>query len=720
MWKATSSSVSTKLRSTCARRPLNTPRRKLATENPGGAKPEVKAPPPPPPPPTPEVPQPKKGGVFWKLVGLTTVGVGGAVGYAWYDPSFRKLVEDNVPYSKDAFATLFQYIPDDLSTVKLPQLSPEPKPIVEEPKPIKPIKPREDVKTIMEKKQTLTIGIKRVFFNAEIAKAEKQRQKEEAEKRLREKQADEAAENAALEVILENLVQDCVDKSHSAFSIQDKLIETTKKHTDLLKKAMDDTSEILDKDSQWEAVSEAFQDRQYTAEQAQNKLVDLRENLEKLRSVIDEGKSNPITKRNKAILTAQEQFNKTSKEMGKITSQVAKSESQAKVMLKYKDLIQKGRKQFQQELESIMPEVKLGDKRGKKLTEDELNSLIAHAHRRIEQLQKQLAEQAVLEQNRLQEAMENQRQEDEKLTDERVAQVTQDLMNEIDVVKQRWDADSRVQFESDLRHHLSRQAAAHSDHLKEVLKVQEKELEEQFERELHTKILEERQVFQTEVAGWIARLKGIESAVEGRAELEKLARRAQDLWLSCLALNGAIRLGTDTAYTWEGQVKPLKGEVADIQDAAVGHPFVETVVKTLPQESLERGVWTEDNLKARFPKVKRVCKRVAMIDETGGSLFKYFMSYVQSFFIFDAVFAKSENAEIDIDRLDTFKILSHADYWLERGDLEQAVRFMNMLTGEPRRVAHDWLKEAILLLETRQAAYALTAFASASGISSVF
>lgn len=35
---------------------------------------------------------------------------------------------------------------------------------------------------------------------------------------------------------------------------------------------------------------------------------------------------------------------------------------------------------------------------GKKLTEDELNSLIAHAHRRIEQLQKQLAEQIAMEQ----------------------------------------------------------------------------------------------------------------------------------------------------------------------------------------------------------------------------------------------------------------------------------------------------------------------------------
>jgi mitofilin len=46
---------------------------------------------------------------------------------------------------------------------------------------------------------------------------------------------------------------------------------------------------------------------------------------------------------------------------------------------------------------------------GKKLTEDELNSLIAHAHRRIEQLQKQLAEQIALEQVRIQQSMEQQR-----------------------------------------------------------------------------------------------------------------------------------------------------------------------------------------------------------------------------------------------------------------------------------------------------------------------
>ena len=33
-------------------------------------------------------------------------------------------------------------------------------------------------------------------------------------------------------------------------------------------------------------------------------------------------------------------------------------------MIKYVDLIEKGKQQFKKELESIMPEVKLGDKKG--------------------------------------------------------------------------------------------------------------------------------------------------------------------------------------------------------------------------------------------------------------------------------------------------------------------------------------------------------------------
>jgi len=135
---------------------------------------------------------------------------------------------------------------------------------------------------------------------------------------------------------------------------------------------------------------------------------------------------------------------------------------------------------------------------------------------------------------------------------------------------------------------------------------------------------------------------------------------------------------------------------------------------------LSRGVYTEDNLKERFTKVKRVAKRVALIDETGGSLFKFFLSYMQSFFMINSVNAKNEQDEVDIAEMDTFQILNHAQYWLEKGDLELALRFMNQLHGESRRVASDWIEETRLLLETRQAAYALMGFASATGLGTIF
>ena len=52
------------------------------------------------------------GGVFFKLLGVTTLTTGGVGGYAWFDQSFRKTIEDNVPYSKDAFDYIFPYLPD--------------------------------------------------------------------------------------------------------------------------------------------------------------------------------------------------------------------------------------------------------------------------------------------------------------------------------------------------------------------------------------------------------------------------------------------------------------------------------------------------------------------------------------------------------------------------------------------------------------------------------
>lgn len=167
-------------------------------------------------------------------------------------------------------------------------------------------------------------------------------------------------------------------------------------------------------------------------------------------------------------------------------------------------------------------------------------------------------------------------------------------------------------------------------------------------------------------------------------------------------------------------MKPLEKEVDTLFFAARNHPFVSLVLESIPEKALTRGVYTEENLKQRFQKVCNVAQRVALIDETGGSLFKFMLSYMQSFFVFTTVHAKEETDSVDIENMDTFQLCANAKHWLEKGNIEQALRFMNQLRGESRRVAADWIEEARLYLETRQAAMALMAFASSTGLGTLF
>ena len=67
--------------------------------------------------------------------------------------------------------------------------------------------------------------------------------------------------------------------------------------------------------------------------------------------------------------------------------------------------------------------------------------------------------------------------------------------------------------------------------------------------------------------------------------------------------------------------------------AGESNGFVSAVLAGMPEVVLERGVFTEHALRDRFCKVERLCKRVSMIDERGGSLFKYALSYLQSLLV---------------------------------------------------------------------------------------
>ncbi|XP_064630690.1 MICOS complex subunit Mic60-like isoform X1 [Lineus longissimus] len=731
--------------------------------------------------------QPKKGGgVFLKLVGLTTLGLAGTTGYAWYDAAFKKKITDNVPYSQEVLDFIFQYLPSErpqlpsmpsMPSISMPDIpffkkdtatqdpleSNEIIPLkkrdsatsvtVKEPLPVKVIKsdgtanapPSKDTverKAERAKQKSKDFEASRdyeasMWFDegrwadpllVPKKKNKKKRNRPEStvapptaaqiEAELKSKEVDDAAENAALESILTEVLSGCKETSDQAISAQNLAREATENHSQLMKKAMEDP-DLAYKNQQWLAVTRALDAKNDAKKTADKLTLNARKDIEKLKTVIVDAKEHAATKSNKALISAQEVLGKIQYDLDTTINKVHSAESITKMLNEYKDLIEKGKQQLRKELESVSPAVTMGGK-GKKLNEEELNSLIAHAHRRIEQLQRQLAEEQALGQKRLDDAMVKQRKEDERLAGEVVNVELQKQKSQYDVQKQIWEAMAREQMEQELRQQLARQAAAHSDHLADVLRIQRKEMIIQQEEQLREKLISEHVRIQKELDGWIQRLKGIEAAVEGRAEQEKIGRKAQELWLACQTLQKAIAQGKGDGSFGEEKLKPLANEFMAIREAGNGHPFVNQVIQAVPEEAIQRGVWTEDELQKRFTKVKKICRRVSMIDETGGSLLKYFVSYLQSLFIVEYAAVVNASEELKVEDLDTFKILASADQCLQDGDLITAVRFMNQLQGEPRRVASGWLKEALLLLETQQAAQCLLGHASARGLGSLF
>lgn len=198
--------------------------------------------------------------------------------------------------------------------------------------------------------------------------------------------------------------------------------------------------------------------------------------------------------------------------------------------------------------------------------------------------------------------------------------------------------------------------------------------------------------------------------------MEKQVRKAHELWLTCQTLQAAIHEQPDGGDS----LKPLAPELAAISEAAgVDNVLVAAVVAAVPEMALSRGVWSKQTLAGRFAHVRRVCRRVAMIDETGGTLARFFLSYVQSLFVITSARTFGPEDEIDPAALDTFAVIDNASRALDAGDLERAVRFVGLLTGEAQRVAADWLCEARLTLEASQAADALLSHASAAGLAAL-
>ncbi|KAK3883104.1 hypothetical protein Pcinc_012558 [Petrolisthes cinctipes] len=537
------------------------------------------------------------------------------------------------------------------------------------------------------------------------------------ESRMASGEVTEDVENASLSQALDDIASLAQKEVTAALTVAEDAAIVIRQHAEKAYQAIDAG---LGKEQLFDAVAELSNKRAEVVKAAEDQIAAAGKVIEELSAQIENGLSSGLTKANKGLIVAEERLGDLMYAIQNIKTLITEAERDSKIVSSYRDLVDAGREQFESEVRSLLPEVKLGET-SDKLTPDELNLLIAHAHRKVLQLQKQIARQKMVDHDRFKDAMNKQRDEDGKL---HLAKLEAELERQkqlLEVENKRRVLHLREELEGELRTQLKRQAAAHSDHLADVLYVQEKELETKWTDLLQDQLSSEKDKYLSSLARVLGQLEGLKKGLVERADVDKAAYAARELWLACESLRNALRNSGDGAKSWEEQMKPLDEQISAIKTAAgEGNPYVIAVVDSLSPEAQERGVLTEEALRERFIKVERICKRVSMIGDNGGSLIRYFLSYIQSFFILNAFEYmpgnEVRNEEVPVDSLSTYDILARTRYCLDKDDLTLSVRYMNLLRGEPRNVASSWLKEARLTLETRQAADALLAHAAATAV----
>uniref|UniRef100_A0A0E9UUP4 MICOS complex subunit MIC60 n=1 Tax=Anguilla anguilla TaxID=7936 RepID=A0A0E9UUP4_ANGAN len=97
-----------------------------------------------------------------------------------------------------------------------------------------------------------------------------------------------------------------------------------------------------------------------------------------------------------------------------------------------------------------------------------------------------------------------------------------------------------------------------------------------------------------------ARLKGMEEAIDSHIIAEEEARKAHQLWLSVEALNYSLRTVGVNAPT-----EPLQTAVRAVRESCSDNEFALALTTALPEESIQRGIYSEASLRARFYRIRQ-------------------------------------------------------------------------------------------------------------------
>ena len=214
-------------------------------------------------------------------------------------------------------------------------------------------------------------------------------------------------ENTSLETVLVELCKEMKEMVEGAVTGYKVATETVTNHMNIMQEVLE--TNLTGKDeAAWNKMFEAAVAKSDATKCAEIKEREAVAAIENVIEMIAAGRKNKSTATNLELMVAEESANRAIGMLEQAKAQGATMKSELKVMEEYRDLVEAGRQQFHNEMASIMPDVKRGEKNGK-LNENELNMFITHAYKKVLHLQQELARQQTLEQERFKKALEKQR-----------------------------------------------------------------------------------------------------------------------------------------------------------------------------------------------------------------------------------------------------------------------------------------------------------------------
>uniref|UniRef100_A0A0K0EDW9 MICOS complex subunit MIC60 n=1 Tax=Strongyloides stercoralis TaxID=6248 RepID=A0A0K0EDW9_STRER len=621
----------------------------------------------------------------------TAAAAGTTVVAAGLDPKIRHQVEEAVPKSKDVFNYVLGSSESSIKHVKdntTSSLVVAPKKVYQPP-PMDIPTIKEETEKIPPKKsfEVSPIEVKQnVTDNSEISLAE------------RKVKANHEIENKLIETLT-----NAQEKIQFANSAKIFTCEGINNYTKTFKQAVDSGA-----DADWSTVTQAKKHVEKLQAEDKAAEVEALKLVSKLEKIIDEGKNNPLTAANPLVYNAAQTVYKLKAEIDRTNLLIKQSSSEIDLLRDYKNLVEESRKSFLEEVKAVAPSMDT-NATGSALTEKELNNLLVHAHLKVSKLSKRLIEQELREEKNVALAIEKQRLIDEEIAKERIQREIERISS---LQKNDRDAEFaklKEKFDEELVERLSREKIAHADHLEKVIRTQKEIHDIENAEKVNEAIQQERKKHSQEFELAISQLEGIEHALDKRAVLDIENRKAKQCWLACQNLLESIVYGVKAGRSMEKRRKPLEHELEVIKTAGKGDKFIETIVDSFDKDVVKNGVYTAEDLKSRFQKVYDVSRRVAKIDDNGGSVMKYISSYIQSLFIIEINREYSKNDKIDINNISTYDILERAKYFVSRGDFETAVKLAQLLKGESGNVARSWIKDTQDFLNTRLSAELLVA-----------